>query len=711
MVFLARATREDLITLGTELGETLGSKETKVTLKDVILKSVNSDEEKCVKELLLAIAEERKARVEEEKVKAKAETEEKERSKRLELEFEERKRKDEIEFELQKLRLQHNTSLSQTSTGSSSEPLGSRPKWDLQTLIHRFDPSNNDISHYLILFERQAQNAEVPKEFWASHLIGCYQRYAKTVWAEEVAQDSTIKRNYEMVRQNLRKEPSSTAKKWPISKNKINCQNQETRHQEKVGNQKTRPAIYCYGCSESGYIKAKCPTCSPSEQRDRIVLNFLTLQATSSPLALLDQGVTFRPTSITMTLANGCQTKEAVCTSSVTFKIEKKVLTLDLLALPKAKGNRTLLGADFLVKAGIVLNLKHKNWHFYGDQTRKIPFREDTPVSLLRPVETVPDPEFFLPVDPVRYETESDACQEPDASPNELCTTQISEVVQLQNSRLEEEGEGLTKLQLSRLKYLLMEYQDTVNPGGEPTPYIEHRIDTGSAPPVATTPYRMSPAQQEILKKELKSLLDSGIIEECDSQYASPVVLITKPNGEFRLCMDYTKLNAVTKSDPYPLPRMDDLLHKTSETKYMSTIDLKSGYHRVKIYTPDMDKTAFICPFGVYRFTRMPFGLKTVPATFQRLIDLFRNGLKDISPRSGIEVDPVKVSAIMDIPPPKNVKQLQSFFQTCSWCRRFIPNFAGVAKPLSTRTRKRATWTWSSEEQNSFDALKKSLID
>ncbi|KAF8785794.1 hypothetical protein HNY73_011299 [Argiope bruennichi] len=207
-----------------------------------------------------------------------------------------------------------------------------------------------------------------------------------------------------------------------------------------------------------------------SEQRDRLALNFLTFQATSSPLALLDvniaglnvracadtcasktvagellyfcllkQGVNFRSTSITKTLANGYQTKEAACTTLVTFKIEKKVLTLDLLALPKAKGNRTLLGTDFLGKAGIVPILKHKNYHFDEDQTRKIPFRENIPVCLLRSVETVPYPEFPLPVDPVRDETEPDACQKPDVSPNDLSTTQISEVVQLQNCHLREE--------------------------------------------------------------------------------------------------------------------------------------------------------------------------------------------------------------------------------------------------------------------------------
>ncbi|KAF8791632.1 hypothetical protein HNY73_006473 [Argiope bruennichi] len=122
------------------------------------------------------------------------------------------------------------------------------------------------------------------------------------------------------------------------------------------------------------------------------------------------------------------------------------------LSLPKEKGNRTLLGTDFLGRAGIVLNLKHKNWYFYGDQTKKIPFREDISVSLLRPVETVPDPEFSLPVDPVRDEIEPDACQEPDASPNDLSTIQISGAFQLQKCGLrEEEGEGLTKPQLSPL--------------------------------------------------------------------------------------------------------------------------------------------------------------------------------------------------------------------------------------------------------------------
>ncbi|GFX11357.1 hypothetical protein TNCV_2804191 [Trichonephila clavipes] len=128
----------------------------------------------------------------------------------------------------------------------------------------------------------------------------------------------------------------------------------------------------------------------------------------------------------------------------------------------------------------------------------------------------------------------------------------------------------------------------------------------------------MNAARQEVLKKELDSLLQQGIIVECESLYTSPVVLIPKPNGSMRLRIDYRKLNAQTVPDSYPLLRMDDLLNKVKPTPYMSTFDLRSGYNQVKVVAEDQDKTAFTCPFGIYKFTRMPFGLQNTPATFQR---------------------------------------------------------------------------------------------
>ncbi|GBM11125.1 Retrovirus-related Pol polyprotein from transposon 17.6 [Araneus ventricosus] len=268
------------------------------------------------------------------------------------------------------------------------------------------------------------------------------------------------------------------------------------------------------------------------------------------------------------------------------------------------------------------------------------------------------------------------------------------------------------------MSYLLEKFDSIFKPGGDPTPYAEHHINTERHPPVSVPPYRMTPMKKELLRKEIEDLLEKDVIEECESAYGAPVVLIPKPDGKTRLRIDYHKLNEITVPDSYPLPRMDDLLQSAKHTTFMSTINLKSGYHQINVHPADRDKTAFVCPFGTFRFKRMPFGLRNASATFQRLMDMFcRNlpamaypddiivlsptfdqhlldletvfmKLKDYKLRAnrskchfacsrvkylglwitsrGIEVDPDKVSAVQKISPPRNVKQVQSFLQTCS---------------------------------------------
>ncbi|GFU94619.1 hypothetical protein TNCV_2984131 [Trichonephila clavipes] len=133
----------------------------------------------------------------------------------------------------------------------------------------------------------------------------------------------------------------------------------------------------------------------------------------------------------------------------------------------------------------------------------------------------------------------------------------------------------------------------------------------------------MNPVKKDVLREHIEELLKQNVIEECESPYAAPVVLVPKPNGKVRLCVDYRKLYSITKVDAYPLPRVDDLLNEATPTSFMSTIDLQSGYHQVKDADVDQDNTAFVCPFGTYRYLRMPFGLRNALATFQRLIDKF----------------------------------------------------------------------------------------
>ncbi|GBL58317.1 Retrovirus-related Pol polyprotein from transposon 297, partial [Araneus ventricosus] len=186
-----------------------------------------------------------------------------------------------------------------------------------------------------------------------------------------------------------------------------------------------------------------------------------------------------------------------------------------------------------------------------------------------------------------------------------------------------EEGQNLDTENKNRLTALLNENEEIFQLGGEPTPYVKHYINTGDHPPVASTPYRLSPKKKELLRTEIDKLLANDVIEECESPFAAPVVLVPKPNGDIRLCIDYRKLNAITIPDKYPLPLMDTLLHDAKSTAFMSTLDLKTGYHQIEVNPDDKDKTTFVYPFGMFRYKRMPFGLKNAPATFQRLMDQF----------------------------------------------------------------------------------------
>lgn len=328
----------------------------------------------------------------------------------------------------------------------------------------------------------------------------------------------------------------------------------------------------------------------------------------------------------------------------------------------------------------------------------------------------------------------------------------------------QDEGTLLTQEERSSLENLLGEYSDIFDKVGEPTPFAEHHIDTGDHAPIAVPPYRVTPAKKEIIRAELDQMLKDGIIEECESAWSAPTVLVPKANGGYRFCVDYRRLNAVTKGDAYPMPRIDELLQSTKKGCVMSSCDLRSGYWQCSI--KDQDKTAFVTPFGMYRFKRMPFGLKNAPATFQRLIDRFRSGssLKDVTvlayfddilvisdsyqrhlsdlravfdrlrlfklranrdkcvfarekvkylghviSQEGISPDEDKVRAVLDMKEPKCLQHLRTFLQTCSWFRKFIPDFAKVAEPLTRLTKKSYVWEWSLEQSKAFESLKKLL--
>ncbi|GFU59021.1 retrovirus-related Pol polyprotein from transposon 297 [Trichonephila clavipes] len=488
----------------------------------------------------------------------------------------------------------------------------------------------------------------------------------------------------------------SNSRRNPISKDRI-------PEKKIVDTKEDRTPVSCYGCGAPGIIRSRCHTCNPVRQKDNNLSsslnqsNFYSFSSESNPISIIQisicnteaavcadtgathsvageklyhllkqKGLNFEEKTMQMTLADGRTKTTEILTTSVDINIQGKVIPTELLTLKNARGNRTLLGIDFLTAAGIVLDLQRKQWYFTETSHRKYNF-----------VKAPPNINALLTVDPKPH----------------LC--------QLRKN----EGTHLSLPQREEINSLLEKYEECFQPGGEPTLFIEHRINTRNHLPVAVPPYRMNPSKKEILKQEIDRLLSEGIIEECESPYASPVVLIPKPNGTFRLCIDYRKLNEITVADTYPLPRMDDLLHQAKLTPFMSTLDLRAGYHQVKVHVEDQDKTAFVCPFGTYRFLRMPYANRE-----NAILPLLELNILDFGlHKKGIEVDPEKVASILDIPPRKNVKELQSFLQTCSWFRRYIQDFAKISRPLSYLTKKKVKWQWGFDQQNAFQTLKNSL--
>ena len=176
------------------------------------------------------------------------------------------------------------------------------------------------------------------------------------------------------------------------------------------------------------------------------------------------------------------------------------------------------------------------------------------------------------------------------------------------------------------------------------TDLVEFTIETGDADPQRCAPRRMPFAVREEVARQLRKMQEAHIIQPSTSPWASPVVMVRKKDGSHRFCVDYRRLNAVTKADTYPLPRIDDLLDQLGQFKYFSTLDLASGYWQIKVATESQEKTAFITPQGLYEFLVMPFGLTNAPAVFQRLMQRVLAGL---NPEAGPDFVAVYIDDIL----------------------------------------------------------------
>ncbi|GFU99002.1 retrovirus-related Pol polyprotein from transposon 412 [Trichonephila clavipes] len=293
------------------------------------------------------------------------------------------------------------------------------------------------------------------------------------------------------------------------------------------------------------------------------------------------------------------------------------------------------------------------------------------------------------------------------------------------------ENAELSPEQKSSAERLFQEFEDVFSRNSSDighTTVTQHRIDTADHPPIKQHPRRLPFAKQEEVGTLLREMQENDIIEPSSSPWASPIVLVRKKDGSTRFCVDYRKLNDVTKKDSYPLPRIDDTLDTLSGHKWFSTLDLKSGYWQVEIHPEDREKQHSL-PAKDYGSSKSCRGrtfeehlqntwkvlsklsdanLKLNPSKckfFQKEV----NYLGHIISAEGVRTDPEKVSAVKNWKRPENLRELRSFLGLCTYYRMFVKGFSNIARPLHKLTESKQKFQWTKECEDSFLQLKEAL--
>jgi len=292
---------------------------------------------------------------------------------------------------------------------------------------------------------------------------------------------------------------------------------------------------------------------------------------------------------------------------------------------------------------------------------------------------------------------------------------------------------------------------------------IKHDIElVPGTLPIRQAPYRLNPEKKQQMREEVNYLLQNGLAVPSSSPWASPCLLVPKEGGQLRMCTDYRRLNVVTIPDSYPLPRVDDLIDAVGQSKYLSKIDLHKGFYQIMLTEKARVTSAFITPFGLYEYLVMPFGMRNSPATFQRVMNFTLRGLEGVHVylddililsetwsqhlkslscvlqklqdanltirlakctfcsatvtylghivgNGKVRPKTANVEAILNYQVPSTRKSLMRFLGMVGFYRRYCPNLAEVAAPLTRLTSRKVSFNWTPECQRSFEQLKQFL--
>ena len=325
-------------------------------------------------------------------------------------------------------------------------------------------------------------------------------------------------------------------------------------------------------------------------------------------------------------------------------------------------------------------------------------------------------------------------------------------------------GKKLEDVRKDEISELAKDFSHLFDPRPGDTNVVEHPVKLTSSTPVCSKPYKIPYKAREELKKDIDEMLELGVIRESDSPYASPIVIVKKPDGSNRICVDYRKLNKLTVFDPEPMPTADELFQKLSGDRYFSKVDLSKGYWQIRIPENDIPKTAFVTPDGHYEFLRMPFGMVNSGATLKKGMKKVLRGLKNVEyywddilvhtptweehlvalrelfqrlSEAHLTIRPSKcilgtdnvdfighrlseglkglhesnVEKIKAAPRPKTKSQVRSFMGLANYYREFIPNFAAIAAPLTDLTRKGSPINvkWEEPQEKAYQTIRNLL--
>ena len=316
---------------------------------------------------------------------------------------------------------------------------------------------------------------------------------------------------------------------------------------------------------------------------------------------------------------------------------------------------------------------------------------------------------------------------------------------------------------------IICEYEDVFPedlPGLPPHRKVEFFINLiPGTQPISKNPYHMEPTELSELKKQIQDLMERGFIRPSVSPWGAPVLFMKKKDDPMRLCIDYREHNNVTIKNKYPLPWVNDLFDQLQGACHFSKIDLRSGYHQLRVKEEDIPKTAFRTRYGHYEYVVMPFGLTNAPAAFMDLMNrifheyldkfvvvfiddilIYSKSQKEheehlrtvlqtlrkeelfakfskcefwlqevaflghVINHEGVSVDPAKTKAVEEWPRPTTATEVRSFLGLAGYYRRFVENFARLAGPLTKLTRKGAKIEWTKECEDSFQELKQRLV-